>query len=112
MQRRDRAVAAPKFIPLVLCGLLFWCDGLRSTLGLQPKWVKVLNRIVSDKAGKIQPALLSNWVPADPPPRAGVVITAPVVKEIRLVILVFSREPEGVGLGHWPSCPDDLREGA
>ena len=44
--------------------------------------------------------------------RAGVVIPIPVIKQVRLIILVFGGEPEGIGLGHGAGGAEDFTEGA
>ena len=55
---------------------------------------------------------LLNRIPTQPPPGAWVVIPVAVVEQIRLLILVFGGEPEGVRLRHGARGPNDFPEGA
>ena len=76
------------------------------TIGCCVKW------LAFDKPIEAKPRALLYRVPADPPSGARVVIPIPVIKQVRLIVLVLGREPEGVGLGHGAGGAEDFPEGA
>ena len=56
--------------------------------------------VIVYKSVKVESSSFLYRIPAQPPSRAGVVIAVAVINRVRLIILVFSGEPEGVELGH------------
>ena len=55
---------------------------------------------------------VSQRIAVQPPSRARAVIPVSVIEQVRLVILVFGREPEGDRFRHWSCSPNDFPEGA
>jgi hypothetical protein len=50
--------------------------------------------------------------PAQPSSRGGVQVAPSIINQVRLIILVFGGEPEGVGLGHRTGGAEEFPEGA
>lgn len=67
---------------------------------------------VSQKENRAWPIEFLKWIPAHPPSRARVVIPVAVVNQVRLIILIFGREPEGVALAQLAGHAHRLTEGA
>jgi len=57
-------------------------------------------------------APFSDEISTDPPAHTRIVISIPVIEQVRLAILVFGGEPEGIGLGHGAGGTEEFPEGA
>jgi len=92
---------------------IFQLSNRRKTVNHPPSInIDFVNSIIPNKRMQIQSALFFEWVSIGPRPCAGFVVTIAVVKEVRFIVIIFRREPYGIGLGHRSGCPNDFPEGA
>ena len=74
--------------------------------------VEAANGPVPHKSIEIEAPVFIKWVLAAPPPCARVVISIPVINQVRLIILIFGGEPERICLGHGAGGAEEFPEGA
>jgi hypothetical protein len=72
----------------------------------------VASRHVQNVGVEVETSLFGDWIYADPPSRAGIVIPIPVIEQVGFIILILAGEAEGVGLSHGARCAEDFTEGA
>src|SRR5713226_301500 len=63
----------------------------------QAQLVEANDRTIADKTVQIDPSPFLDRVPAEPPPRARVVISVSVIEKAGLIILILGRKPERIG---------------
>src|SRR5262249_5271822 len=68
----------------------------------QAQCVGQILAVVASPTIRVEPAALSRRIPTQPPSRARIVITVPVIQEITLIILILRGKPQRIGSGHGP----------
>src|SRR6266498_4402217 len=84
----------------------------RNSSNVQAERIYQGARIVAHEPIKIRSTFFLQRVPIWPSSGTRVVVAVSVVKQIRFIVLVFGREPEGIGVGHGPGGANDFSEGA